>query len=201
MRQILASGDAQTVVADVDWSRFKPAYEAHRVRPMLSSLGGGTAKPAPDLVGSTDETLAVHLATAAPAQRREQLRALIRREVAAVLGLGAEALPDLRAGFFELGMDSLTSLQLRRRLEDALGRQLPSTVAFKYPTIEAMASYLAEEPASADIAAAGSPAPDARQMPPLQTQTHDEAQIGGEADETEDELFDRLAARLSRRRA
>jgi myxalamid-type polyketide synthase MxaE and MxaD len=168
---------------------------------MLSGLCAGVTEPGHDQVGNTDQTLPGRLATAAPQQRRELLRSFIRQEVAIVLGLGAESLPDLRTGFFELGMDSLTSLQLRRRLEGALGRQLPTTVAFKYPTIESMASYLSEDPASADEISFGSPAPEIRQSPSPQTQSHAASMTAEEADETEDELFDRLAARLSRRRA
>ena len=44
--------------------------------------------------------------------------------------------------FFELGMDSLTSLDLRNRLQTDLDRTLPSTVAFEYPSIPELADYL-----------------------------------------------------------
>ena len=53
-------------------------------------------------------------------------------------------------------MDSLTSVELRHRLEKSLGCPLPVTTAFDYPTPEAVAGYLAEqlhlvaEPAAAE---------------------------------------------------
>jgi hypothetical protein len=94
---------------------------------------------------------------------------------------------DARKGFFEFGMDSLTSLQLRRRLEQALGRPLPSTLAFNYPTIEALASYLSWTPVPDAVPA---PAPVPPPDPPA-------APVFDEGEETEDELFAQLAARLA----
>lgn len=44
-----------------------------------------------------------------------------------------------------IGMDSLTSVELRHRLEKSLGCRLPVTTAFDYPTPEAVAGYLAEQ--------------------------------------------------------
>jgi hypothetical protein len=44
-----------------------------------------------------------------------------------------------------MGMDSLTSVQLKKRLEAAIGRSLAPTLAFNYPTIEKLAGFLARE--------------------------------------------------------
>jgi hypothetical protein len=53
--------------------------------------------------------------------------------------------PDPQQGFFHMGMDSLMAVQLKSRLENRLGKSLPNTLIFNYPTIESMAGYLAEE--------------------------------------------------------
>lgn len=39
-------------------------------------------------------------------------------------------------------MDSLSAVELRRKLAEAASSQLPSTVAFDYPTVRALAEYL-----------------------------------------------------------
>jgi phthiocerol/phenolphthiocerol synthesis type-I polyketide synthase B len=40
-------------------------------------------------------------------------------------------------------MDSLMSVTLQRALSDSLGESLPASVVFDYPTVEALADYLA----------------------------------------------------------
>jgi hypothetical protein len=42
-------------------------------------------------------------------------------------------------------MDSLMAVELKGRLEAGLGHALPATVAFEYPTVEALAAYLARD--------------------------------------------------------
>jgi 3-oxoacyl-(acyl-carrier-protein) synthase/SAM-dependent methyltransferase/NAD(P)-dependent dehydrogenase (short-subunit alcohol dehydrogenase family)/acyl carrier protein len=201
LARVLASGAAQTIVADVDWSRFKPAYEARRARPMLGDLGLPPATP-PRHRGRDDrEELVERLKSVASEPRGEILRTLVRREVAAVLGIDSETFLDPRKGFFDFGMDSLTSVQLRHRLENALMRPLASTLAFKYPTIEALAAYLEAvfEPAHEPDSGASTGTPElfaARSATLLGFEP-----VSDEADATEDELFDQLAARLSEAQA
>ncbi len=52
--------------------------------------------------------------------------------------------PDLQ-GLFDLGLDSLLSVELHARLQRALDRQLPATLAIDYPTVSALADYLLDE--------------------------------------------------------
>jgi acyl carrier protein len=77
-------------------------------------------------------------------EQLESIQLLVRNHVAAVLGNKAESL-DVTAGFFDLGMDSLTSVELRNALQSSLGMELPSTLIFKYPNITAVTEYLFAE--------------------------------------------------------
>ena len=52
-----------------------------------------------------------------------------------------------------MGMDSIMTLQLRNRLEASLGQTLPPTMAFEYPSIEALTRYLATEVLSIELPA------------------------------------------------
>ena len=67
------------------------------------------------------------------------LMEFVSGEVAAVLGLDASQPVPLEKGLFELGMDSLMSVELKRRLERGAGRALPSTLTFNYPNVAALA--------------------------------------------------------------
>jgi acyl transferase domain-containing protein/acyl-CoA synthetase (AMP-forming)/AMP-acid ligase II/acyl carrier protein/NADP-dependent 3-hydroxy acid dehydrogenase YdfG len=80
------------------------------------------------------------------------LLALVRAEVAAVLGCAADEVePDL--AFRDLGLDSLTSTTLRDRLSAATGLPLSEAAAFDHPTPAELAAHLrarfAGEPAGA----------------------------------------------------
>ena len=69
----------------------------------------------------------------------------VRGEVASVLGWTSPDQVGLQQKLFELGMDSLTSVELRHRLEKSLGCSLPLTVAFDYPNAEALAAYMLQQ--------------------------------------------------------
>ena len=49
---------------------------------------------------------------------------------------------DVEAGFLDLGIDSLAALELRKKLEAALGLKLKSTLILDYPSISVMAREL-----------------------------------------------------------
>jgi acyl carrier protein len=185
--RLLAGDDAQCAVARVDWAVLKPLHEARRLRPFLSRLGG--AAPNASVKQSAAPPVLLDRLAKAPAEaRRDVLLDYVRGEVAVVLGADttADSIPPA-AGFFELGMDSLMSVELKRRLERGAGKALPSTLTFNYPNSAALATFLDQALAPAPVAPA--PAPD---VPPVPQ---------GEMDDlTDDELEARLRARLERHR-
>ncbi|MGW7820223.1 SDR family NAD(P)-dependent oxidoreductase [Streptomyces puniciscabiei] len=88
----------------------------------------------------------------------------VEEQVAAVLGLSADERLARRRGLFEQGLDSLTAVELRDRLAAEFGLDLPATIVFERPTIEALAGFLAEAaptaPAADAVGAAGDEAAD-----------------------------------------
>ncbi|VAW96724.1 Polyketide synthase modules and related proteins [hydrothermal vent metagenome] len=74
--------------------------------------------------------------------RKELLTAFVRSQLANVLGLDASVTIDIRQGLFDLGLDSLTSVEFRNRIQLALGCTLASTLAFNYPSVGAVVMYL-----------------------------------------------------------
>jgi len=66
----------------------------------------------------------------------------VEKEVRSVLGVGSPI--DRNRGFVEMGMDSLTSLDLKKRLENQIGFPLPSTLTFTYPNIAALSGFLSD---------------------------------------------------------
>jgi amino acid adenylation domain-containing protein len=141
--RILEGTEVQRAIVRADWSLVKSRYEAQRKRPLLSRLGiiGTSGR---ELLHPTTKESAplLELLEGLTAARQEALvLEFVGTETAAVLGLDVATIPN-DLNFFEAGMDSLMSLELRRRLELGAARPLPSTLAFTYPTISELAAFL-----------------------------------------------------------
>jgi acyl carrier protein len=139
MGRALAGADATPIFAKIDWARLKPLYEAKGARPFLSSVEAQVTEiDANDAPAKFIELLR----EAAPDQREQMLLDFVSAEVAAVLKTPPDDPPSHDVGLFDLGMDSLMSVELKRRLERGLGAPLPSTLAFNYPNIRALAGFV-----------------------------------------------------------
>ncbi|QLQ35709.1 type I polyketide synthase [Micromonospora robiginosa] len=161
LRQALDHDDVTLTVADVDWSRFAPAYASARRRPLLegvpearAALDGG-APADDDADGGPAATLRARLAGLDPARREETLADLVRELAADVLGHADAAAIPATTAFRDLGFDSLTAVELRNRLVTATGRPLPTTLVFDHPTPVALARLLRDTLLGAEQTPAG----------------------------------------------
>ncbi|MDT7800759.1 MAG: hypothetical protein QOI78_4192, partial [Actinomycetota bacterium] len=126
----VSAGDAVLVPIKLDLPALRASLTGD-VPPMLRGLVTVPRRRAE--VSTVDST------------KRRDTRALldlVRAEVAAVLGYrsAAEVEPDLP--FRELGFDSLTAVELAKRVGAATGQALPSTLVFDYPTPAVLAAHL-----------------------------------------------------------
>ena len=88
----------------------------------------------------SDAAFVGELLAAPSGERLNRLTARIQAETARALRMGHSV--DPQQGFFEMGMDSLTAVELKERMERVLHRKLPSTIAFDYPNIARLTRYL-----------------------------------------------------------
>jgi len=138
---LLRDNATRSSVAPIDWALLGQQMPAGQAPRLLSDLlaaaqnrGGGQAQ------GSAAR---VDYASLPAKERREQLVTLVRRELATVLGLaGSPQSIPVDQTFTALGLDSLTSVELRNRLQQALGRSVAATAAFEWPSVGEMATHL-----------------------------------------------------------
>ncbi|WP_408055423.1 type I polyketide synthase [Streptomyces paludis] len=95
--------------------------------------------------GEAADGLARSLSALPEADRTEVVLDLVRGRVAAVLGYEASASVDPVRSFQELGLDSLTAVELRNGLAAVTGLRLSATLVFDYPTCAVLADHLLDE--------------------------------------------------------
>jgi acyl transferase domain-containing protein/acyl carrier protein len=158
MFQLASAGVEQRMVANIDAGLLKPAFELCGRRPFLDYVGAElpvareAVKPVVITAQPLPESSAPSLADMGPEERRELVAARVIKEVAQVLGIEVPESIDPERGLFDMGMDSLMSVQLRKRLEQSFGHTLPKMLTFTYPTVAALARYLLGDSAGQDKA-------------------------------------------------
>ncbi|WP_344092438.1 type I polyketide synthase, partial [Nocardiopsis composta] len=143
----VARDETFVAVADVDWERFADAFTVGRP----SRLIRGVPEAARALDGAAAEgggrdgsasSLAERLRALPAGEREPFLTELVRTEAAAVLGHASPSRVGEDRAFKEVGVDSLTAVELRNRMNAATGRRLPATLVFDHPTPRALAAHL-----------------------------------------------------------
>ncbi|HTF51346.1 MAG TPA: SDR family NAD(P)-dependent oxidoreductase [Pseudonocardia sp.] len=128
--------------------------------PLLSGLVGGagtgrgrSARRVVDPVDAPEGNgLAARLAGLAPGARERAVHDLVRAQCAQVLGLPGPDAVGAHRSFLELGLTSVTALELRNLLAGASGLTLPASVIFDYPTPVELAGHLCANVVPAEAA-------------------------------------------------
>lgn len=138
-----AGGPAHAVVARIDWARFLPLYQQAGRRAFLAEVERElpAEKTATPSTSSGKTKLVERLVNAPVQQRRRLLTDFLRDAVAEITLVDASEIRD-DAGFFDLGMDSLMAVEMRRRIEAGVGKEIPVTVVMDHPRLSDVADYL-----------------------------------------------------------
>ncbi len=145
---------AAVAVLPIDWAVFGRT-RAGEGNPLFRDLRGSASGNG---VGARD--LVHRLAAADLAERRKLIESVVRETVGRVLKI-APARLDARKALGTMGLNSLMAMEMRNRLESELGRPLSATLAWNYPTIDALVAHLSgmeSPPADSRVAPASPPA-------------------------------------------
>ncbi|GAA2552924.1 hypothetical protein GCM10010435_24070 [Winogradskya consettensis] len=140
----VASAEPVLLIADVDWPRLAGGRRGPLLEPLLPV-------EAPAQVVERAARPAGHTAV--------ELLELIRSRVALVLGHTTGDTIEPGRAFRDLGFDSLTAVELRNLLTEAVGVPLPATLVFDYPTPAALVEHLRDRLGARSQVASGAAVP------------------------------------------
>ncbi|PSB34990.1 type I polyketide synthase [Chlorogloea sp. CCALA 695] len=142
LEQLLFSSEfSQVGVVPIDWAQWwqKNPFYSQLALPPTTPLMQQKCEDVPP------QSFLRQLENANKTTRHELIIEYVRSLVAKILGLNSPHSLDAHQGFADLGIDSLTSVELRNQLQSSLGCTLPSTLAFDYPTVAKLTDYLTEK--------------------------------------------------------
>lgn len=127
----------QRTLAWVDWKVMREQVPQGDEPSMMKVLLGNSVD-----VGREQQGLLATLQSAPERKRVGILRDFVRTQVRQVLGLSGGISLDDEKGFFDMGLDSLTAVELRNRVQLGVGTRVSSTLVFDHPSVGAVTSYL-----------------------------------------------------------
>ncbi|GAA5070058.1 hypothetical protein GCM10023318_61880 [Nocardia callitridis] len=153
VRFLQSAAELEVSGVRVDWSASAPTgapvalptYDFERRRfwldgtvalPTVTSVSGAAK------AGDDDGTPAASLAALPQDERLDAVRALVRAQVRTVLRLEETDDLDVESPLKELGFESVSAVDLTKRLGKATGLRLSSTLAFEYPTPEEISAHI-----------------------------------------------------------
>ena len=177
MEYLLQESRSAGFVAAIDWSVLGPALEMRNGQALVEDVlpeHAATEK----IVAPQGASLPLNNLTAlSKEERRDRLCDFVSGEVRKIFGMRAGEFLDESRGLFQMGMDSLMSVRLKRALEAGTGLRLPGTLTLIYPTVSAMAAFLEEKLAPQTLV------PGSIETKPVQESRQASADVSGMDDE------------------
>lgn len=144
--RLLNQNSPQVIVAPMNWNKFLEQRPGGQTSAFFSGLTRSTSADETVQSGSASgPTVLQQIDAAQPSARLAVIHAYITQVVARLLRYENSETLDPDRGFFQIGMDSLTAMELRNHLQNNLGRTLRTTLAFDYPSINLLSRYVYTE--------------------------------------------------------
>jgi acyl transferase domain-containing protein/acyl carrier protein len=139
--RILAQRPTQIGALNIDWSLAAADPRLQTMPYFESLLDAQTTSSSGAADESQRQQLLAELRNAPADQRWALLVNHIRQEIAGLLQLASFEEVDPDTDLFDLGLDSITALDLRGKVHARLGILSPPTILFTHPTVNKLAEF------------------------------------------------------------
>jgi acyl carrier protein len=149
LSRVVVAAEPTVVVVDLQ-PQLLAALFSLRPSPLLGDLPGArriaqTAAAERQQIESAGSAIRERLLALPDAKGIGFMVELVRTQAAGVLGHSSASVVGADMAFRELGVDSLTAIEIRNQLAGATGLSLPPSLVFDYPTPRVLARYLLEQ--------------------------------------------------------
>jgi acyl transferase domain-containing protein len=134
---LLDAGLSNASVIPVDWARFGMTAQGLRLPSLVRQLASPDASPAT----APRSGFRADLDAAEPGLRESVFIQHLQDQLAGVLRLSPEKI-DVEAPMGTLGLESLTALEFRRRIEASIGMRVSAMVLWNHSTVTALTRHL-----------------------------------------------------------
>ena len=136
----------QIGVAAINWSQFLrnfPKAANDRFYTLFRQTQTTLERTSPQVQAQTQKIVWRELLNQVDRSARDRrLVELLKAAINKVIGANENEPIELRKPLFDLGLDSLTAVELKNRLETNFVCSLSTTLLFDYPTLEALSGHL-----------------------------------------------------------
>lgn len=139
--RILQTNPVERGVFDINWPLLAKGLGG-QLPVFFSELDVKSASPVDSNLQKMAEEFRARLLDTPSDERTPMLVDMICDQIKRVMGLEANEQIDPQQPLQALGLDSLMAVELRNILCALIGRQLPATLMFKYPTVASLSAFL-----------------------------------------------------------
>ncbi len=172
LESILQSGDRQKVVAPVTWSKFLQVMQVKRKHMLFEYIDPDDT---PENAGTEKaDSFGAQLAGLSEADKLKTAVTTLSGMLTKILGLRDDADLPSDKGFFDLGLDSLTSIDFKNKIKINLGIEISTTTLFDCNTLQLLAEHVIRTHFAGDSQITESAPPETTNAPETKADTLDQ---------------------------
>ena len=141
----IASKANQQIIMDINWPVFKQALSSAASKTFWQLMDGAES----EITELVNTQLAVNFEQKMSELNEDDAyqfaQTQVEQALKQVLYLDTDKSVDSHQGFFDMGLDSITVVELRENLERSLACSLPATLLFDYANVADVSLYLVQQ--------------------------------------------------------